>query len=141
MKLRHACFLSQDLKKSIEFYSILGFKVSKEKTLANKYIQTLQGVIGLELTYVKFSLPGDEIPSFELVHWTSDDRVYGLRNKFTFHMALTFPELKTFYKKNSSKIKFVSEPLKAPDSKCIVCFVEDPDGNRIELVDDTKETR
>ena len=138
MTFRHACFLSSDLKKSVEFYKLLGFTVAKEKHLDTKYIQKLMGVDGLELTYVKMSSAGDKVPTFELHHWTHDDRVYGLRNKYTAHIALTFPGLKEFYSKNQSKLHFISEPLKATDTKCLVCFVEDPDSNMVELVDDTK---
>jgi len=143
MKMRHAGFLTADLKKSKEFYTkILGFKVLKEKHSANMYIQKLLGVKGLELTYVKFCIPPDTAPVFELHHWTDTDIVYGLKNPYTAHMALTVENLKEFYLKNSSKIKFISAPLKSPENKNIlVCFIADPDGNLIELCEEVKEKK
>jgi len=140
VKFRHAGVLSSDLDKSKEFYAKLGFKVVKENHLDNRYIQTLLGIPGLTLTYVKMCLPPDTTPLFELHHWTHTDVIYGLKNKYTAHIALTYEgSLKSFYLKHNSDIKFISEPLRATDSKCKVCFIEDPDGNLVELVEDPKK--
>jgi catechol-2,3-dioxygenase len=114
--------------------------VLKEKHLANNYIQKLLGVRGLELTYVKFCIPPDDTPAFELHHWTDTDVVYGLKNPYTAHMALTMENLKAFHLKHASFVKFISSPLRAPDSKNqLVCFIADPDGNLIELVEELKD--
>ena len=138
MNIRHFGFLVSDLKKAKHFYcDLLGFKIEKENHLTGHFIEKFMGVVGLELTYVKMRLPGDSM-IFELHHWTDTDLVYGIKNKYASHMALTVPELKRFYLKNHSNIKFVSEPFKARDSNCIVCFCEDPDGNRLELVQEPK---
>lgn len=141
MKFRHAGVLVSDLKKSIEFYTKqLGFKVLKQKAISGAYIETILGVKGLELTYVKMCIPPDTFPAFELHHWTDTDLVYGLKNKYQAHMALTYEgDLRLFHLKNHDNIKFISPPRKATDSKCIVCFIEDPDGNLIELVEDPKK--
>jgi len=141
MKFRHAGVLVSDLKRSIDFYTKeLGFKVLKEKSLSGSFIQTILGVKGLELTYVKFCLPPDTAPIFELHHWTDTDLVYGLRNKYQAHIALSFEgDLKSFYLKNHDRIKFISAPRRDGNTKILVCFLEDPDGNLIELAEDMKE--
>jgi catechol 2,3-dioxygenase-like lactoylglutathione lyase family enzyme len=142
MKFRHACVLVSDLKKSIDFYTKkLGFKVLKQKELSGSYIQNLLGVKGLELTYVKMCIPPETTPIFELHHWTDTDLVYGLRNKYTSHIALTVENLKSFYLKNHDSIKFISPPRRATDTKCTVCFIEDPDSNLIELTEDPKDDK
>lgn len=141
MRFRHAGVLVSDLKKAVEFYTKhLGFKVLKEKSLTGNFIQTILGVKGLELTYVKMCIPPDDKPVFELHHWTDTDIVYGLKNKYQAHIALTYEgNLKQFYLKNHDKLKFISEPKRDGNTKTLVCFLEDPDGHLIELAEDKME--
>lgn len=143
MQFRHAGVLVSDLKKAVNFYTkVLGFKVLKEKALSGNFIQTIMGVKGLELTYVKMCIPPDDKPVFELHHWTDTDLVYGLRNKYQAHIALTFEgDLRLFHLKNHDNIKFISAPKRDGSTKVLVCFIEDPDGNLIELAEDKKEKK
>jgi predicted enzyme related to lactoylglutathione lyase len=109
-----------------------GFKVFSEKTIKGSYPDKLLCLFGTNLTYVKLKA---EEGILELIHFNNPKMSI---NYATFnHFALTVNNLEELYKKLKKQgIYFYSEPIKAPDSNVKICFCLDPEGNRIELVED-----
>jgi catechol 2,3-dioxygenase-like lactoylglutathione lyase family enzyme len=137
---RHACVMVKDLKRSLRFYKdILGFKVFKVLAVEGAYPETVLGIKGIRLTYVKMWAPGQtkrQEPVFELHCWR--------RPRLPFvkgynHISLTVDNMEREYKRlKGLGVKFISVPIKAPHGYTKICFAYDPDKNLIEFVEEVK---
>ncbi|MCM8778977.1 MAG: VOC family protein [Candidatus Omnitrophica bacterium] len=136
--LRHACILVRNLERSLKFYQgLLGMEVERVIELAGEYPETLLGLKGIKLTYVKLrnkNQPKNSPPVFELHCW---EKPY-VRIKPSYnHISFTVDNLESEYKRLKKQgVKFISKPLKTPYASTKVCFCYDPDKNLIELVED-----
>jgi len=135
---RHVCVLVKNLNKSLKFYrDILGLKVSKILTVRGKYPETVFNRKGVRITYVKMRSPNqpkNSQPIFELHYWRSPKK---LPKAGYNHISFTVEDLD--YECNRLKklgVRFISQPIKAPDGKTKICFGYDPDKNLIEFVED-----
>ena len=66
---------------------------------------------------------------------SGDEATYG-------HICLNVTGLLKFYLENKDRLTFVSEPLKipsGPNKDKFMVYIYDPDGNKIELIDDKKK--
>lgn len=137
---RHACIVVRNLDKSLKFYrDILGLKVFKILNVEGKYPETVLNIKGIKLTYVKMHSPAqskDSPPIFELHSW-KNPRILPRRGYN--HISFTVEDIDYEYKRlNKLGVKFISKPIKAPDSNTKVCFGYDPDNNLIEFVEELK---
>ncbi len=135
---RHVCILVTHLDKSLKFYrDIIGLKVSKILTVEGEYLETVFGIKGAKLTYVKMCNPKpakDNPPIFELHHWEHPKILpksgYG-------HISFTIKDIDSEYKRLSRLgVRFISKPIKTPYTNTKVCFGHDPDNNLIEFVEE-----
>ena len=51
------------------------------------------------------------------------------------HLCLEVADIETFYRGFKDDIDFVSEPGQASDSGATICYLRDPDGNLVELIE------
>jgi lactoylglutathione lyase len=121
VELVHTCYRITDPEKSVAFYEALGFEKRRELPIRDEAINIFMGVPGdddrLELTY-NFG-----VDSYEL------GTGYG-------HIALTVDDLDgTLDRLSAQGIEPEREPYTVREGGSRLCFVRDPDGYRVELIE------
>lgn len=135
---RHTCILVKDLEKALRFYrDILGLKVEKIIELEGKYPETILGIKGVRLTYVKMRSKNqnkNSPPLFELHCWERPK--IKIKPGYS-HVSFTVKNLDYEYKRLKGKgVRFISKPINTPYTNTRVCFCYDPENNLVELVED-----
>ncbi len=121
MKLAHIALKVSDLERSIAFYSKLGFEL-KEKIELEKFSSTI--------AFLKAKEGGAEL---ELVYNWKEKAEPGSQQGFL-HLGIEVEDLEQFIKELEEKGIAVScQPFETPDGTKI-CFISDPDGYEIELI-------
>ena len=121
MELIHTCYRIGDIDRSVAFYAALGFEELRRMPIRDEAINVFMG------------LPGDG-PRLELTynHGVSE---YELGTGYN-HIAITVSELDATLERLAAQ---GIEPEKAPyqvrEGGSRLCFVRDPDGYRIELIE------
>ena len=121
MELIHTCYRITDPDASVEFYEALGFEKRRELPIRDEAINIFMGLPGdgdrLELTY-NFG-----VESYEL------GTGYG-------HIAITVEDLDgTLERLAGQGIEPEKPPYSVREGGSRLCFVRDPDGYRIELIE------
>jgi lactoylglutathione lyase len=121
MELIHTCYRITDPDASVEFYEALGFEKRRELPIRDEAINIFMGLPGdddrLELTY-NFG-----VESYEL------GTGYG-------HIAVTVEDLDgTLERLAGQGIEPEKPPYSVREGGSRLCFVRDPDGYRIELIE------
>ncbi len=121
MELIHTCYRITDPDRSVAFYEALGFEKRRELPIRDEAINIFMGVPGdddrLELTY-NFG-----VDSYEL------GTGYG-------HIALTVDDLDgTLEQLAGQGIEPERPPYTVREGGSRLCFVSDPDGYRVELIE------
>ena len=122
-QLIHTCYRITDIDRSVGFYEALGFE------------ETGRLPIGDEAVNVFMNLPGDgESPRLELTYNFGVDS-YEIGTGYG-HIAITTEDMDATLAELAGK---GIEPEKAPysvrEGGSRLCFVRDPDGYRIELIE------
>ena len=119
----HTCIRVRDEGKSVEFYERLGFE--------------RRGQLNFDSAYnVYLGLPGDG-DTLELTVNRGREEPYDIGDGYN-HMALTVEDLDALLAKLAGDGVQPEKPPYAPGGREEVgriCFVADPDGYRIELID------
>jgi lactoylglutathione lyase len=121
MELIHTCYRITDPEASVEFYEALGFEKRRELPIREEAINIFMGLPGdgdrLELTY-NFG-----VESYEL------GTGYG-------HIAVTVDDLDgTLERLAGQGIEPEKPPYSIREGGSRLCFVRDPDGYRVELIE------
>ena len=121
MELIHTCYRITDPHRSVAFYEALGFEKRRELPIRDEAINIFMGLPGdddrLELTY-NFG-----VDSYEL------GTGYG-------HIALTVDDLDgTLEQLAGQGIEPERPPYTVREGGSRLCFVSDPDGYRVELIE------
>ena len=121
MELIHTCYRITDPDRSVAFYEALGFEKRRELPIRDEAINIFMGLPGdddrLELTY-NFG-----VDSYEL------GTGYG-------HIALTVDDLDgTLQQLAGQGIEPERPPYTVREGGSRLCFVSDPDGYRVELIE------
>ena len=122
MELIHTCYRITDIDRSVAFYEALGFEERRRLPIRDEAINVFMGLPGdgnrLELTY-NFG-----VDSYEL------GAGYG-------HIALTVDDLDRTLEelKSAQGIEPERPPYTVREGGNRLCFVRDPDGYRIELIE------
>ena len=122
MELIHTCYRITDPERSIAFYEALGLEKRRELPIRDEAMNYFLGVHGkeqpeLELTY-NFG-----VDSYEL------GTAYG-------HVALTIDSMdETLAALAEKGIEPKRAPYSVREGGSLLCFVRDPDGYRIELIE------
>jgi lactoylglutathione lyase len=122
MELVHTCYRITDPARSVAFYEALGFEKRRELPIRDEAINIFMGLPGdgdrLELTY-NFG-----VDSYEL------GTGYG-------HIALTVDDLDgTLAELAGQGIEPERAPYTVREGGSRLCFFRDPDGYRVELIED-----
>src|SRR2546422_5156718 len=121
MELIHPCYRITDIARSVGFYEALGFEERRRFPIRDEAINVFMGLPGagdrLELTY-NFGVDSYEIGTG-----------YG-------HIAVSIDALEqTLAALKEQGIEPEREPYRVREGGSLICFVRDPDGYRIELID------
>ena len=119
--LIHTCYRIGDIDRSVAFYEALGFEELKRKPIRDEAINVFMG------------LPGDG-PRLELTynHGVSE---YDLGSGYN-HIAITVADMDDALANLAKQdIEPEKPPYRVSDGGSLLCFVRDPDGYRIELIE------
>jgi lactoylglutathione lyase len=121
MELVHTCYRIGDIDRSVKFYEALGFEELNRLPIRDEAINVFMGLPGdgprLELTF-NFG-----VDSYEL------GTGYG-------HIAVTVGDLdSTLERLHEQGIEPERPPYTVREGGSRLCFVRDPDGYRIELIE------
>jgi lactoylglutathione lyase len=121
MELLHTCYRIGDIDRSVTFYEALGFEEMSRLPIRDEAINVFMGLPGdgprLELTY-NFG-----VDSYEL------GAGYG-------HIAVSVDDLDaTLERLKEQGIEAEKPPYTVREGGSRLCFVRDPDGYRIELIE------
>ena len=121
MELIHTCYRIGDIDRSVEFYEALGFEERRRMPIREEAINVFMGLPGdgdrLELTY------NHGVDSYELGTGYN-------------HIALTVDDLDGTLGELAGKgIEPEKPPYRVREGGSRICFVRDPDGYRIELIE------
>ena len=121
MELLHTCYRIGDIDRSIAFYEALGFEEKSRKPIRDEAINVFMGLPGdgsrLELTYN---------------HGVSE---YDLGTGYN-HIAISAGDLdETLERLAEQGIEPEKPPYRVSEGGSRLCFVRDPDGYRIEIIE------
>ena len=121
-ELIHTCYRVADLDRAVAFYERLGFEEVGRLPIRD------------EATNVYLGLPGDG-PRLELTYNHGKDDPYDLGTGYG-HIAVTTEDLDGALERLARQgIEPEREPYTVSDGGPRICFVRDPDGYRIELIE------
>jgi lactoylglutathione lyase len=121
----HTMVRITDPEKSRAFYEALGFSFSRDMDIVRN------GEV--EATNYFYSL-GDHENVLELT-FNHDGRTYDLGDAYG-HIAIAVDDLEaSLAELKSQGIEAEREPYRVSERGSLICFVRDPDGYRVELID------
>ena len=122
-QLIHTCYRITDIDQSIEFYKALGFEEIGRVPIRDEAVN------------VFMNLPGDgDMPRLELT-FNFGVESYELGTGYG-HIAVTADDLDgTLERLKTQGIEPEKPPYSVRDGGSRLCFVRDPDGYRIELIE------
>ena len=122
MELIHTCYRITDPERSVAFYEALGLEKRRELPIRDEAVNYFLGV------------PGQDSPELELTHNFGVDS-YELGTAYG-HIALTIDSMdETLAALAQKGIEPEREPYTVREGGSRLCFVRDPDGYRIELIE------
>ncbi|MGH3046013.1 MAG: VOC family protein [Gaiellaceae bacterium] len=125
MELIHTCYRITDPDRSLAFYEALGFEKRRELPIREEAINYFLGV------------PGKDGPELELTHnFDTPDGGYELGTGYG-HVALTVDDLDETLRrlKDEHGIEPERPPYTVREGGSRICFVRDPDGYRVEIIE------
>jgi lactoylglutathione lyase len=122
VELIHTCYRITDPERSVGFYEALGLEKRRELPIRDEAVNYFLGV------------PGQDSPELELTHNFGVDS-YELGTGYG-HVALTVEDLDgTLERLKAQGIEPEREPYTVREGGSRLCFVRDPDGYRVELIE------
>jgi lactoylglutathione lyase len=122
MELIHTCYRITDPERSVAFYEALGLEKRRESPIRDEAVNYFLGV------------PGKELPELELTHNFGVDS-YEIGTGYG-HVALTVDDLDATLEELAAQgIEPEKPPYSIREGGSRLCFVRDPDGYRIELIE------
>ena len=124
MSLIHTCYRITDIDRSVAFYNALGFNEIGRVPIRDEAINVFMG------------LPDDgPEPRLELTYNIGHDAPYDLGTGYG-HIAITTPDLDHALGQLAEQgIAPERPPYSVREGGSRLCFVRDPDGYRIELIE------
>ncbi len=124
MSLIHTCYRILEIDRSVEFYKALGFNEIGRIPIREEAVNVFMG------------LPDDgPEPRLELTNNVDQSEPYEIGNGYG-HIAITTPDLDSTLEKLASQgIEPEKPPYTVREGGSRLCFMRDPDGYRIELIE------
>jgi catechol 2,3-dioxygenase-like lactoylglutathione lyase family enzyme len=150
LSIWHISWTVFDLERSIAFYrDLMGFELLRRRVRTGTFIETVVGFPGAELHIAALRISqAPEPPSqhhLELIQYVSpkgSKLELNTNNVGAAHLALEVKSIHDDYRRLSAAgVHFVSPPVEVPDSGGYACYMRDPDGFTIELVEPPSASR
>lgn len=124
MSLIHTCYRIFEIDRSVAFYEALGFEEKGRIPIREEAINVFMG------------LPDDGAePRLELTYNLGQDQPYEVGTGYG-HIAITTPDLDSALSALSDQgIEPERPPYTIREGGSRLCFVRDPDGYRVELIE------
>ncbi len=123
MSLIHTCYRILDIDRSVNFYEALGFREMSRFPIGDEAINVYMGQ----------PEDGPE-PRLELTHNFDQDEPYEIGTGYG-HVAVSVSDLgATLASLAEQGIGPERRPYTVGDDDSLLCFVRDPDGYRVELI-------
>jgi lactoylglutathione lyase len=124
MSLIHTCYRILEIDRSVAFYRALGFEEKRRRPIRDEAINVFMG------------LPEDgEEPRLELTYNIGRSEPYELGSGYG-HIAITADDLEeTLARLREQGIEPERPPYTVSEGGSRICFVRDPDGYRVELIE------
>jgi lactoylglutathione lyase len=124
MELIHTCYRIGDIDRSVAFYEALGFEERRRVPIREEAINVFMG------------LPEDgPEPRLELTYNIGHDEPYDLGTGYG-HIAITTEDLDGALQRLAEQgIEPERPPYSVREGGSRLCFVRDPDGYRIEIIE------
>jgi lactoylglutathione lyase len=124
MTFIHTCYRVTDPESSVAFYEALGFEKRRELPIRDEAVNFFLGI------------PGEEGPELELTYnFETPASGYEIGTGYG-HIALTVDELDGTLAVLAQKgIEPERPPYSVREGGSRICFVRDPDGYRVELIE------
>ena len=121
-ELIHTCYRIKEIDRSVDFYKRLGFEEIARKPIRDEAINVFMG------------LP-DDGPRLELTYNIGREEPYDIGTGYG-HIALTVDDLDGALERLADQgIEPEKPPYRVSEGGSRLCFVQDPDGYRIELIE------
>ena len=121
MELIHTCYRITEPDRSVAFYEALGFEKRRELPIREEAVNIFLGI------------PGQESPELELTYNFGVDS-YELGTAYG-HIAVTVDDMSETLAQLAEKgIEPEKPPYSVREGGSLLCFVRDPDGYRVELI-------
>ena len=142
----HTSWTVSDLDRSIAFYrDLIGFELVETKHRIGAFIEEVVGFDGAELKIATLKIPGAPLPEsghhLELIQYVAPaGKRLDLQtcNVGAAHLAVGTDSIHEDYARLSREgVTFVSPPVRVPsgsNANSYACYLRDPDGFTIELV-------
>jgi lactoylglutathione lyase len=120
----HTCYRVTDPQRSVAFYEALGFEKRRELPIRDEAVNYFLGI------------PGEEVPELELTYnFETPADGYDVGTGYG-HIALTVDDLDaTLARLTDEGIEPERPPYTVREGGSRICFVRDPDGYRVELIE------
>jgi lactoylglutathione lyase len=124
VSLIHTCYRITDIDRSVAFYNALGFKEIGRLPIRDEAIN------------VFMNMPDDgDMPRLELTYNVGRDEPYDIGTGYG-HIAISTSDLDSALEQLAGQgIEPEREPYSIREGGSRLCFVRDPDGYRIELIE------
>ncbi|HST38392.1 MAG TPA: VOC family protein [Conexibacter sp.] len=126
MAFIHTCYRVLELDRSIAFYAALGFEEVRRVPIRDEAIN------------VFMNIPGDgDVPRLELTYNIGREEPYEIGTGYG-HVAISAADLDATLEQLATQgITPEKPPYRVREGGSRLCFVRDPDGYRIELIERT----
>lgn len=126
MAFIHTCYRVLELDRSIAFYAALGFEEVRRVPIREEAIN------------VFLNIPGDgDVPRLELTYNIGREEPYEIGTGYG-HVAISAADLDATLEQLATQgITPEKPPYRVREGGSRLCFVRDPDGYRIELIERT----
>ena len=142
--MNHTGFVVSDMERSLAYYrDLLGLSIERDQVLEGDFISEVVGYPDARLHIVYLGI-GDQRHSVELIQYLNpagDAAALPERHQVgASHLGIIVDDLDAFYADLSAKgARFVSPPATRPNpvypAASKGCYMQDPDGNWLELLE------
>ena len=142
--MNHTGFVVSDMERSLAFYrDLLGLSVERDQVLEGDFISEVVGYPDAKLHIVYLGI-GDQRHSVELIQYLNppgDAVAMPERHQVgASHLGIIVDDLDGFYADLSARgVRFVNPPVVRPNAVFPAaskgCYMQDPDGNWLELLE------
>ncbi len=140
ISINHTSFTASDAEAIARWYcEMLDFTIVSVDTRPQNYSEKVTGIPGADLRIVYIKGGGYHIELVEYVGAPGVRIDTATNNVGSAHIAYNVNDLKGMYETLAPRgVKFVSEPVpvtQGPNTGGFVVYLEDPDGNTLELIE------